>query len=248
MDDPQLQQRLAAETRFTRLVHLSSCASTQDVAAEEPAGDVCVWADLQEAGRGRKGRSWSGSPGKDVEVTFRASLDAVDRPLRLAPVLATAVVVALESFAGTGLSLDSPNDVVHNGRKLCGILVDAAGSRDVDLLIGIGVNVNRTGFPPELLERATSLGLISGRIHDRATVVLRLGQSIDAALRAFEEGRLDDYVPFFRARLGLCGRRVRITTVTGSTHEGVLEDIDLEQLLLGGARFPLAAIEALERI
>ncbi len=258
MDDPSLSARLAAETRFARLIHVSSCASTQDLAAEEPGADLAVWADMQEAGRGRQGRTWHGAPGKDVEVTFRAAGLPVERPLRLAPVLATATVLALESFAGEMLALDWPNDVVWRGRKLAGILVDAqssrgdatrgAGTRDVGLLIGIGVNVNRTSFPPELLERATSLALISGRMHERAEIVLRLAQSIDAALTAFGSGALAEHEACFRARLGLLGRLVRVGLVQGETRSGVLTAIGLEELTLDDAPpISLALVESLAR-
>ncbi|MCC6783265.1 MAG: biotin--[acetyl-CoA-carboxylase] ligase [Planctomycetes bacterium] len=256
MDDPTLQRRLAAETRFTRLLHVSSCGSTQDLAATEPSGDLVVWADLQEAGRGRKGRAWFGAPGKDVEVTFRAAGLPVDRPLRLAPLLATAVVVALESFAGDALALDWPNDVVWRGRKLSGILLDAQsasgangdGARGVGLLVGIGVNVNRTSFPPELLERATSLALISGRMHERDEVVLRLAQSIDGALAAFARGELAEHEACFRARLGLIGCRVRVGLVQGGTRDGVLSSLDLDELRLDDSEpLPLALVESLAR-
>lgn len=248
MDDPELERRLCDETRFARLLHLSACQSTQDVAAAEPRGNLCVWADLQEAGRGRKGRTWHGAPGQDVEVTFRAVLEAVDRPIRLAPVLATAVVLALESFAGESLALDWPNDVVWRGRKLSGILVDAEGGKSVGLLVGVGVNVNRTGFPPELLERASSLALISGRMNDRAEVVLRLAQSIDAALDAVARGELDDYVVFFRNRLGLIGRRVEVVLANGERRIGRLDDIDLESMRLDDRTLQLAVVESLDRV
>ncbi len=254
MDDQELERRLSSTTRFTRLIHVSSCASTQDLAAEEPGDDLCAWADMQEAGRGRKGRSWHGAPGKDVEATFRATTARIERPLRLAPVLATAVVIALESFAGDSLALDWPNDVVWRGRKLCGILIDARsvagdGGREVGLLVGIGVNVNRTSFPPDLLERATSLGLISGRMHDRAEIVLRLAQSLDAALDAFTTGNLDAHLTAFRGRLGLLGRLVRVGLVGAPDRTGVLTAIDLEELRLdGGEPVSLALVESLARI
>lgn len=247
MNDSELQRRLSETTRFGRLLHLSSCGSTQDVAAGEPLGDVVVWADAQDAGRGRQGRSWLGAPGKDVEVTFRARVPATDRPARLAPILSTGIVLALESLLGEPLVFDWPNDVMHRGRKLAGILIDAEGSRELGLLIGVGVNVNRTSFPPELLERATSLALGSGRMIDREDVVLRLAQSIDESLRALAEDRLREHASMFKSRLGLADRRVRAVLVSGEVLEGDLESLDLDDLRIRGRSVSLALIESLSR-
>src|SRR5690606_18694029 len=109
--DDELQRRLAAGTRFSRLLHVARCDSTQDVALHEP-GPLCVWADEQRLGRGRRGRSWHGAPAQDVEMTLRVEGLALPRPELLAPALPCGVLLALESLCATRLSLKWPNDVL----------------------------------------------------------------------------------------------------------------------------------------
>ncbi len=70
LDDARIETLLRDRTRFRRLVHVASCASTQDLAAaENRAGDAIWWADHQTRGRGRQQREWHDDPGQDLAVT-----------------------------------------------------------------------------------------------------------------------------------------------------------------------------------
>jgi hypothetical protein len=159
--DEELGRRLAERTRFRSFEHLTRCGSTQDEALTR-RGDVCIWSDEQVRGRGRKERSWFGEPGRDVEVTFRVERYLPQRPELVASALPTSILLALEDACSTRLTLKWPNDVLNAGRKLCGILMDVHGSTEPVWLIGIGVNVARDGFPPMLMDRATSLRELAG--------------------------------------------------------------------------------------
>jgi BirA family biotin operon repressor/biotin-[acetyl-CoA-carboxylase] ligase len=240
-----LAARLRAGTRFAQLLHLGSCASTQDEALRL-RGEACVWADEQTAGRGRRGRAWLGAAGQDVEVTFRVEAFAPPRPELVAPAVPAAILVALESLCGVRLTFKWPNDILHRGRKLCGILIDVHGGRAPVWLFGIGVDVNRLRFPPELAQAATSLALLAGHPLDRAEVVARLAVALDRALEALAEGRTGALAQVFRERLGLVGRRVRIEVAGGPPRIGIVEALDLDGICLAGAApLPLARVEGL---
>lgn len=136
--------------------HKSVTTSTNADAHGAAAGHVFT-ADLQTAGRGRLDHVWQSPAGENL--TFSAVLDVAELdPLHTAtlPLVAgLAVADALEPvLAGCALALKWPNDVWVDGRKIAGILCERAGDT---VIVGIGVNVRQTRFPPALAVRATSL-------------------------------------------------------------------------------------------
>jgi BirA family biotin operon repressor/biotin-[acetyl-CoA-carboxylase] ligase len=244
--DAQIETLLAERTRFRKLMHMASCSSTQDVAAAAPRdGDAVFWADHQTAGRGRQQRSLFDEPGRDLAVTFRASVE-LPKPLALAAALPVAVLEAIEPIAGRALRVKWPNDLLLDGRKLCGVLIDTGLVGPHTWLIGVGVNCNRVRFPPELEAHATSLALATGHEVDRPGLLVAIAERLDTMLQDLAARRHDRLLATFRDRLGLLGQRVVVDA--GPVHEGVLLDVDFERLLLTDDRaLPLAVVRALRR-
>lgn len=144
--------------------------STNDRARElaiqgVPNGFV-VGTDAQTAGRGRKGSTWLSEPGNGLAMSI------VVRPSwpleRWGWISLTAGLAVAETLTEWGLApkIKWPNDVLIEGRKICGILIETVGTAAV---IGIGINVNEREFPPDL--NATSLGLETGEICSRESVL-----------------------------------------------------------------------------
>ncbi len=247
--DP-LQSELKRRTRFGRLLHVTACDSTQDLAVDtstiSPAApeDAVFWADHQQRGRGRQQRAWHDEPGLDVAVTFRASLD-LPNPVALPAALPVAVLQACEPLAGVALRIKWPNDVYAADCKLAGVLVDRDSAQPHTYRIGVGLNVNRCTFPDHLDAPATSLRLLCGRALDREAVLLALAESVDVALTAISRrGDRADHEAMFRERLGLVGREVSVTA--GGQLTGTLTRIDFEQLVLDESRaIPLAVVTRL---
>jgi len=164
-----------------RIRYLASVVSTNAAAKEladagEPDGTV-VLADEQTGGRGRSGRDWFSPSGLGVwaSIIVRPGLDAK----RLAG-LGIATAVALADAMGRDFGIDArvkwPNDILAGGRKLGGILVEAAqvaGDTIESAVVGIGVNVGiePDAFPEELRATATSLATVAGRPIDRLLVL-----------------------------------------------------------------------------
>jgi BirA family biotin operon repressor/biotin-[acetyl-CoA-carboxylase] ligase len=174
------------------------CPSTSDLAAERaragaPAGLV-VAADAQTGGRGRLGRTWHSPAGENLYVSLllRPRRPAVEiPPLTL---LAGAAVARAVAPLGVSPRLKWPNDVqlvdeVGQRRKLAGLLTEmvSAGARVEHVVVGIGLNVNATAFPPELADRATSLRLALGRPLDRALVLARVLDAFEPLYDEFEQ-------------------------------------------------------------
>lgn len=137
-------------------LHLRVTDSTNDRARElaarcAPDGTL-VTADQQIAGRGRQGRSWTAPPGR----ALLCSLVIRDPP----PLTALATGVAVAELVGDEAQLKWPNDVLLEGRKVAGILVEGR-PQELWAVVGIGLNValREEDFPPELQRRAGTLGL-----------------------------------------------------------------------------------------
>jgi BirA family biotin operon repressor/biotin-[acetyl-CoA-carboxylase] ligase len=190
--------------------------STNDRAREalrEPDGiGRVILAELQTAGRGRRGRTWDSPSG--VNLTFsvgvRPELAARDA-WRLAAAAGLAVRAAARPFGI--VSLKWPNDVVDGaGRKVAGILIETVidGEQVAEAVIGIGINVNwrRDEMPAELRPRASSLAELAARPIDRVDLLRALLEELDAwVARAEGDGSVLDA---YRAASWLTGRSVEV--------------------------------------
>jgi BirA family biotin operon repressor/biotin-[acetyl-CoA-carboxylase] ligase len=161
-----------------------SCASTQRMLDGAPEGAV-VAADEQTAGRGRLGRAWEAPRG--AGLLFSIVLTPAVEPERLPEltvVAAEAVCAAIARQTGLAANVKPPNDVLVRGRKVAGILAEAAEGR---VVLGAGVNVAQTGaqLPEETRLPATSLAL------EGATV--ERGELLATILEQLEE-RYDRWV------------------------------------------------------
>ena len=174
---PRLRGRFGRPYRFE-----PSCPSTQRLLDGQPEGAVAA-TDFQSDGRGRLGRSWEAPPGSSLlfSLVLEPALPAERLP-ELTPLAGHAVAEAVTALTGLATAVKDPNDVLVDGRKLAGILGEAADGR---VLLGIGVNVRQ--LPGELPERpvfpATSLALEGAEVERGdllAEILVRLESAYDA--------------------------------------------------------------------
>jgi BirA family biotin operon repressor/biotin-[acetyl-CoA-carboxylase] ligase len=161
-----------------RIVWLDEVGSTNDVAraaAERGIAErLAVFADLQTRGRGQHGRSWITPPGRALlfSTLWRDPALAETLPIRCG----VAVVETLARF-GVKARLKWPNDVLIDGAKVAGVLIEGGyvGERPEYFVAGIGLNVQQTREElPETPYPATSLLLATGRPIDRAELAAAL--------------------------------------------------------------------------
>jgi len=194
-----------------------------------------VVADVQTAGRGRRGRSWIGLSGQNLflSVILRPDMPAARAP-RLVAVCAVAVAEALRSF-GADARIKWPNDVVVHGRKLAGILTElsAMGSRIAFVVLGVGLNVNLapSQLPEELRDNATSLLRERGREVEREALVAELLESLEAHFSRHEREGFEKIRERYRELSATIGRRVRLVEAERQV-EGVAVDVDETGALL----------------
>jgi BirA family biotin operon repressor/biotin-[acetyl-CoA-carboxylase] ligase len=208
------------------IVRLSTVDSTQRVAfelAERGAADrTVVVADTQTAGRGRHGRAWHDEPGDSLlaSIVVRPRLSPRDLP-KLSLATAVAVAEAIGTATGLTVRLKWPNDVLVDGRKLAGILLESRIIAEPIVVVGIGINLRQDTFPAALSAIATSVRLEGGRPIKRETM-------LDALLAAFDvwRGRLEreGFAPLRARWLELAETIGR--SVTAGEHAGVAVDLD----------------------
>ena len=205
-----------------------STGSTMDDVAEwarAGAGEgAVVVAETQTASRGRMGRRWISDEGNlYFSVLFRPGPDAL--PL-LSPLAGVAVARAIRQVAGVYPTIKWPNDVMIDSRKVAGILAESALSGTVirHAVVGIGVNVALdVSADPEIAATATSLNHASDSDVDRAELLRRILQHMDALYLDLRRGRSP--IAEWRRWLDTLGQRVTVTH-HGATDTGLAEDID----------------------
>ena len=130
-----------------------------------PNGSVAV-ANAQEAGKGRLGRHWETPRGSALafSLLLRPQIQPENASM-LTLVAALAVSRAIDEYAGIKTQIKWPNDIVYQGKKLCGILTEMSADMDQIhyVIVGIGINVQMTDFPKEIQNTATSLKLVTGK-------------------------------------------------------------------------------------
>lgn len=179
--DTSLGQRVSAllTTRnLGRPLHYSHTVTSTNTLAMEaaqldaPPGTVFL-ADYQTNGYGRRGRLWQTAKGQNLTFSLILHLPisgTVAGMVPLAAALAVSEAVAKIVSPNTP-QLKWPNDIFLDGRKICGILLQSFGAPATPMVLGIGLNVNQSIFPPELSGSATSLLLATGQHVDRASMM-----------------------------------------------------------------------------
>jgi len=242
---PQVIRRAAHGTGFgARVHHFFKVGSTMDeaaalAAAGEPHGGL-VLAEEQTSGRGRLGRSWHSERGAGLYLSLilRPPLPVAAAPM-LTLVSGIAVADAIREVVGgagnRAVDIRWPNDVLLEGKKCAGILLEltAEPERIKYVLLGIGVNINQSGLPPELAGEATSLRAATGQVFSRPEVLAALLRALDRGYHRLLEagGRAAVVAEFERRSTFVRGRRVEVEDETGRL-TGTTEGLDPAGYLL----------------
>lgn len=227
---------------FADLRYVASAQSTNDLAlrlalAGAPEG-ASVLAGQQLAGRGRRGRSWFSPPdaGLYLSIVLRPP-EALQAVSVLTLGAGVAVATAITGVTGLPVELKWPNDVVvgRPWRKLGGVLCEAAsvGAKVDAVVVGIGVNLQRVAYPPELSATATSLETELGRALESSGLVIGILTEMRSVTRALHEGDVDRVTGAWRALAGRGLRGAGVRWREGARERrGRARDIDVDGALL----------------
>lgn len=185
-------------------------------------------ADDQSHGKGRRGRNWVNSPG--CNLCFSLALPpvaAVETVSMVTLVMALSVAKAVESMTGMACGIKWPNDILIQGRKVCGILTEL--KMDVShmecLIIGVGINVKSQPLPEELQQKAGALETLGGKEVSREALLAEILATFQEDYRCFlDKSDLSDLQQEYQNRLLNQDKPVRVLEPAGA-YEGIARGI-----------------------
>ena len=219
------------------IIHLDEVDSTNEylkrmVADNSVTDDVTVvTAKYQTAGKGRRGRQWITKPGETLmfSILIKPQID-MSRCSMLTLVMAMTVRSALADV-GADTVIKWPNDIVHEGRKLCGILTEALVESG-HIIIGVGINTNQQTWPEDLADKTTSVCCVTGSIVDHQRLMDRIIYYFNMYLNIFvEDGNLSSLKDNYESVLVNMNNTVTVLDPNGE-YTGICQGIDEEGQLL----------------
>ena len=197
---------------------------------------LVVIAERQRHGKGRRGREWHTIGGENIylSVILRPKVATIKIPL-LVPMAAISVTEALKAFLPTGLAIKWPNDIIVNGKKISGILLEMGTDikKERFFVLGIGINVNceKKDIPEALAPIATSLSLENNKPVSIKDVIVHLFHRLDNWYESYSAGEFSDIINTFRALEATTGKRITID-IAGTSVIGNAIGIDDDGFLI----------------
>lgn len=184
-------------------------------------------ADEQLVGRGQHGRRWLAAPKSSVLLSLLLyPPDAINRPVLLTAWAAVSVCEVARKLTGIQPRIKWPNDVLLNGRKVCGILIEQSRQGGVAATVaGIGLNITQTevDFAAAGLPEATSLAAMGSTTLDSHAVARELLAALDERYDELHRGDLGPLQHSWQSHLGLLGQEVVVECVDHVRHGQLLE-------------------------
>jgi BirA family biotin operon repressor/biotin-[acetyl-CoA-carboxylase] ligase len=182
------------------ILRFDSIGSTNEEALREarvgaPEG-LCIMAREQTAGRGRQGRSWVSEKDAGIycSLVLRPKIELSLLPL-ITLMTAVAVHDALEKMFPIECDIKWVNDILVNEKKICGILTETAETEQgLAVIVGIGINLKNSNFPPEIAETTTSIEKETGIVPQTEAVLQGLIENLQVIYQQFTSENGDNYV------------------------------------------------------
>lgn len=192
----------------------------------DPPEGLVIISDYQRKGRGRLGRNWlsNKNDGVYMSIIVRPQLDKIDvRQITL--ITGLSVCSGIEKTVKLTTGLKWPNDIIINGKKVCGILAELKYSKENNfIIIGIGINANNKNFPKDLEHKATSLFLESQNFIDRDILARNVLKEFEKYYLLFKKTSFENFRLEYKEKCLTVGKEIRIIE-KGIEKVGVALDI-----------------------
>jgi BirA family biotin operon repressor/biotin-[acetyl-CoA-carboxylase] ligase len=211
----------------------SSNAEALEAAQAGAAAGSVYFADEQTAGRGRGGHEWHSVAGAGlyVSVLLRPTLKPA-AALKIALSTGLAAQAAIAECCGIKCDIRWPNDLMLDGRKCGGILVETSAASDAEsvrhVVVGVGINVNHEEFPEDLRYLATSLRIETGKEQSRQRLLAALLLALEREMISLEQGG-EVLERFTAASTWVRGKRVQVED--GGGYTGITDGLDAHGFL-----------------
>ena len=188
-----------------------------------------IVADMQTAGRGRRGRTWNSPPGTNLYFTLILKPQiAPDQASMLTPLMGLAVAEGIRETCGLQTGIKWPNDVVIDGRKVCGILAEMSVEREFIhyVVVGVGINVGLQSFPKQVADTAVCLQEKCGGKVSRAELLVNVLKAFERYYAVFRKtGDLSDLRQMYGNLLVSRDKEVRVLDPKGE-YQGIARGIN----------------------
>jgi biotin-[acetyl-CoA-carboxylase] ligase BirA-like protein len=243
LDGSALQTALTRDSDLWRSVEVVEEVGSTNAAllaaaeAGAPEGTVLV-AEHQVSGRGRMDRVWTSPPRAGLTVSFLLRPDVPAARRGWLPLLAgVALAESVREVTGVLASVKWPNDLLAaDGRKLAGILAEAAAHPDLPGAVVVGVGLNVSTSAAELPDTATSLSVVTGATVDRGPVLMGFLRAVERRYRgwaaALGDPVLSGLAADYLAWSSTVGSTVEVTMPGGSSLTGTARAIDWDGRLV----------------
>lgn len=226
---------LLPRERVDRVVCLDTVDSTntylKQLAQQNTADGFIVVANEQTGGRGRLGRSFQSIKDKGIYISMLMRLNSSPaETTNITAWVAVAICRAIETVCGVRPGIKWVNDLVLNGKKICGILTEMSIEGETGnvqhVVTGIGINVNHqlSDFSEDIRQIASSLAIETGGVINRAQLTAQIIQNLDA-MRFDWPFKKEEYLTAYRERCVILNQEVRIIR-NGKEDIGTAVDID----------------------
>ena len=169
-----------------RIIKLDAIDSTNHFLKALSVQESCenftvISSESQTEGKGQRGSGWVSEVGKNLtfSVLYNQKVDGMISLFTLNIIVAISIVETLKSFSNLSFLIKWPNDILAENKKIGGILIENTfkNSKEVQSIIGIGINVNQSEF--ENLPQASSLFLLGNKIFDKETLLISIVNKLE---------------------------------------------------------------------
>jgi BirA family biotin operon repressor/biotin-[acetyl-CoA-carboxylase] ligase len=218
LNEYELNRKLNSKIPF---LFKKSVGSTNTWAKEEAlksdADFMLVTAENQESGRGRLGRGFESDNKKGAWCSFIMKPDLKpEKALIITIASAIAVCKTLKQTCGLDTGIKWPNDIISNGKKICGILSEMSCETNAIeyIVVGIGINVlqDKEDFSRAIREMAASVYTETGRKYRRSDIIAALCYNMQEVYSHVKACKTDEIINSWKEFSVTDGKRIRITT------------------------------------
>ncbi|HHY77139.1 MAG TPA: biotin--[acetyl-CoA-carboxylase] ligase [Clostridiales bacterium] len=231
----EIKRNLKTEFIGKEIIYLDSVDSTNNYGKELASrgfnDGILIVAEEQTKGRGRLGREWISQKGKGIWMTIMLKPDLKpDMASQVTLIAALSVLRGIKNVTDIDVMIKWPNDLVINGKKVCGILTELGAEIDIInyLCVGIGINVNseEDDFNKIGLNTATSLKVTVGKTIDRKRLIVEILESFENLYKQFlQKGSIDYMLEEYKKHLVNLGKEVKIILKNDEV-KGIAEDVN----------------------
>ena len=212
-------------------IHYSEIDSTNEelkrlFKEEELDNGTLLTADYQTGGKGQMGAGWKSSKGKNFLGTFFLNSNPVlEEVFVLNMIMSLAVKETVSEFVNGKVEIKWPNDIVVEGKKIAGILIENKLQKSVlaGVFLGLGLNVNQKFF--DNLPNASSLHLLTGIVYSKDEIFYHLLKHIESYLKLLEACNLDTLKKEYEALLFRIKKPSTFKTLDNQTFSGFIEGV-----------------------